>query len=257
MYFDSHIHTLPFSADGHQTMEEVLERQKELPYGLITTEHIDYDANNEFVFEFDPDEYFKERSSLRSDTYLIGVEVGLQLKCLEKNKKLISSYPFDQVIGSIHVVEDMDLAFPPLYEKHSKNEAYRRYLNTMVENIMAFDDFDTLAHVDYVCRYAVYPDNELYVSDYLDTLTIIFNHIIEKDISLEINSRRLGDSKAVNSLNEIIRLYKSLGGKYVTIGSDAHRPAAISQHLDKAIEIAKNNDLSICYYKNRKRIICE
>lgn len=251
--FDTHLHTTPFSSDSHMTIDELLEKQKEKSLGLILTEHIDYDFPPPNTYEFSPDEYFKTYGNLRDDNFLLGLEVGMQLSVVNKNINLVKSYPFDMVIGSIHAVNNYDLYYPGYHENlNSKREAYSLYLECMLANIKAFKDFDTLAHIDYICRKAPYDDNELYYRDFPEIIDEILLTLIKDNKAIEINTRRFNDEKAIKSVLEIYRRYKALGGKYITIGSDSHYAKIVGNHFDKALDIAKECELTPVYFKERK-----
>ena len=252
--FDTHIHTLPFSTDSHQRMQEVLSANASSPYGYIITEHMDYDYPGDMVFHFDPKEYFEAYGPLRSDRLLLGIEMGLTPENTSQIAKTLSEYPFDMVIGSIHVVDDQDIAFPDFYDLYHKREAYQRYLVRMLECMEKFHDFDTLAHVDYICRYSTYEDPELHVAEHKAALEAIFNFLIDQDICLEINTRRLGTAQGYNTVNEMMRLYAFLGGRYVTVGSDSHRVENLSMNFDAAEKIINEHGLIPVYFKNRKRM---
>ena len=202
--FDTHVHTLPFSPDSKQSISEVLNQQSKLPYGIILTEHMDYNCPSNMLFEFNIEEYFKAYGHLRNDKLLLGVEMGLQEICLDKIANDIETYPFDMVIGSIHTI-GRDLAYPDFYVGKSKAEAFHVYLDTMLTMIRKFPHFDTLAHVDYICRYCPYPDPEIYISDYMEPLTAIFDELISKGISLEIN--KFGKKQEV--INKVFKISKT------------------------------------------------
>ena len=251
--FDTHLHTTPFSTDSHMTIDELLEKKKEKSLGLILTEHIDYDFPPPNTYEFSPDEYFKTYGNLRDDNFLLGVEVGMQLSVVKRNEKLVKSYPFDMVIGSIHAVNNYDLYFPEYHQNlNSKKEAYSLYLECMLANIKAFKNFDTLAHIDYICRKAPYEDSELYYSDFPEIIDEILLTLIKDNKAIEINTRRFNNYDAIKSLVQIYKRYKSLGGRYVTIGSDSHYAKIVGNHLDIALEIAKECELTPVYFKERE-----
>jgi len=251
--FDTHVHTLPFSPDSKQGIADVLNRQKQLPYGIILTEHMDYDCPSNLTFEFDIEEYFKTYGPHRDERFLLGIEMGLQQSCLSRVARDIENHPFDMVIGSVHTI-GVDISYSTFYKGKSKEEAYHIYFETILEMIRAFPHFDTLAHIDYICRYCPYPDPEIYISEYMEPLTAIFDELIARGISLEINTRRLGNPESFRAIKDVYRLYASRGGKYVTIGSDAHYPDALGMNFDKAQEIIDTFHFIPVYYKSRKRI---
>ncbi|MFR3124535.1 MAG: hypothetical protein ACLTN0_03340 [Coprococcus phoceensis] len=52
---------------------------------------------------------------------------------------------------------------------------------------------------------------------------------------------------------EILRMYKELGGRIITAGSDSHRPERIGYGFDRVYQMLKEAGFdSISIYKNRK-----
>ncbi len=251
--FDTHIHTLPFSPDSKQVISDVLDKQAQLPYGMILTEHMDYDCPSNLVFEFDIDEYFQTYGKYRSDRFLLGVEMGLQDVCLDKIARDMENYPFDMVIGSIHTI-GTDIAFSHFYEGKTKDTAFRIYFETMLNLVKKFPHFDTLAHMDYISRYCPYADPEIHVEEYKELITSIFDELVKNDISLEINTRRLHIPACYQTASDLLALYVDRGGKYVTIGSDSHHPDALGINFDKAQMLLDTFGLIPVYYKNRIRM---
>ena len=55
-----------------------------------------------------------------------------------------------------------------------------------------------------------------------------------------------------------IKLYNSLGGELITIGSDAHRPEDVGADIKTGMKIAKDAGFNhFNWYKNRKAQCCE
>lgn len=250
--FDTHLHTT-FSCDSSMSSLEAIEAAAGSGLGIIITEHLDLDyPENPEEFVFDIDEYFSSLDRYRSETVLLGVELGLRTDCNEENRKAVHGKPFDEIIGSIHVVGSMDIYRPSFTKGRPKQEAYRSYFSAMLECIKTFDDFDTLGHVDYICRYARYDDTNIYVAEFYDEWTAVCKALLEKEKALELNTRRLGDKNAVSALKGLYKRYKELGGKYITIGSDAHRTSDIGAHFSVAKDFSRELGLQAVYFKKRK-----
>jgi len=251
--FDTHIHTYPFSQDSHQSIHEVVGSNATSKYGYVLTEHMDYNYVGKMSFEFSPEEYFKTYLPYRNNRLLLGVEMGLQPDNLSKVAAAISKYDFDMVIGSIHCVGG-DIAHLEYYDRLHKSEAYTNYLVRILECLEAYHDFDTLGHIDYICRYAPYSDPELHVSEHKAAFVAIFNFLIDHNMCLEINTRRLDSKVGYETLNEILRLYAFLGGRLVTVGSDAHKTENIAKNFDTAEKMIQEHGFTPVYFKERKRI---
>lgn len=252
--FDTHMHTIPFSTDSGMVFSDLLKVQKEKNLGVILTEHLDIAFGDPSAFYFDPDTYFKELSPYRNDRLLLGVEIGMTADTNGRNREIARSHPFDMVIGSIHFMRGKDIYYPEFFAMFpGKKEVFSEYLDTMAEMISAFDDFDTLGHIDYIGRVAPYPDPLLYYEDYPDRFDRVLQLLIDKDKSLEINTRQFDKPQAVAALKTICQRYHTLGGRYVTVGSDAHTPAAVGAYLQEAYSLAGECGLTPVIYRNRQR----
>ena len=250
--FDTHLHT-HFSGDSQMLFADAVKAASKAGLGMIVTEHMDIDyPDNPETFVFDPAEYFRALGPFCTDKVLLGVELGLRPECREQNRLIAESHPFDEIIGSIHVVDGIDIYRPEFTRGRSKKAAYGRYLASMLECVKGFDGFDSLGHVDYICRYAVYDEPELELADFLDEWSAVCKELISGGQVLEINTRRLDQPRAVASLQKLYQRYKELGGQCVTLGSDAHKPADIGRRLETAWQMAKELGLKPVYFKKRK-----
>lgn len=249
--FDSHMHT-KFSTDSRMKLEEVMERINRLDMGAVITEHMDINFPIEGHFFFKVDDYFKEYSPYRSDNLLLGIELGMKMDCLGEAREMVSRYPFDFVLGSIHLVDNNDIYGKDFYMGRSKLETYRRYLEIMLECIKSYDFVDSLGHIDYIARYANYDDREIYYEDFHDYIDKVLRVVAQRDIALELNTRRLGDIRAAENLEKIYRRFYELGGRMVTIGSDAHMIDSVGSNFKIAEEIAERCGLRAVYFKERK-----
>ncbi|MFD3156443.1 histidinol phosphate phosphatase [Haloimpatiens sp. FM7330] len=253
--FDSHIHT-KYSSDSDMSIEEVVKRMRELNMGAVITEHMDlkFPIKNKFIF--DVEEYFKNYSNYRNNNFLLGIEMGMKMDCIEESNRLQQKYEFDYVIGSVHLVNNIDIYVEEFYRGRSKKEVYESYFNEMIKCLKVYNFIDSLGHIDYIARYARYEDKELYYSEYSEFLDEILKLIIDKGIVLELNTRRLNNSFSTKNLIEIYKRYNELGGKYVVLGSDAHRKENIANYFKTASEMIETCNLKSVYFKERKMQYC-
>lgn len=253
MLFDTHIHTVLFSEDGIMTIEEA-EAARKRTGGLITlTEHFDYDFPPPFTFQFDPEEYFRVYGGWRKeDSLLLGIEIGLQPSCAKRNSELVSRFPFDVVIGSTHLVDGMDIAEDEYFKEKDKFQAYRHYLEAVYENIRLYDNFDVMGHIDYIARYGSYEDRGLCYEEHREIIDEILNHLIKENKVLELNTRRLSSDTVMGEMEMIYGRYHELGGRYVTLGSDAHEAAHIFSNFQNAMSLMKACELKQVYFVKRK-----
>jgi len=254
MIFDSHTHTT-VSADGEMTGSEAVAAARAQGIGIVFTEHIDFDYPGDLVFEFDADEYMSRYASLRAADVRLGVEVGMQPQTLERTREFVHSAPFDEVIGSIHLVDGQDIYEPACYAGTTKETFYRRYFELMAQMVHSHGDFiDVLGHIDYIARYATYDDPELDYATFRAEIDDVLRACLATDTVLELNTRRLASQRALESLRPIYARYHELGGRFITLGSDAHQAAAVGANFASAGEFVRGLGLNIVSFSGRQRI---
>lgn len=256
MIYDCHSHT-EFSSDSEMKAEDAIEAARKLGIGLIFTEHYDFDYKEskhykEMDFLFDAKKYWESYEALRGEALLLGVEVGLTPGSIEANRKFINEVPFDQVIGSIHAIDKLDIYYPEYYEGKKKEQAYGHYLETMADMVKSNPYIDVLGHIDYISRYSPYEDKEIGYKEYHDLVDLVLMNVLDAGTVMELNTRRL-DSKAVaESLLMIYARYKELGGQYVTIGSDAHKAENVGMNFKMAQDLVEFIGLKPVHFRERK-----
>ena len=237
MFFDSHLHTR-FSADSTMTAQEALAAAKRQELGLVFTEHVDFSYPGDLTFWFSPEEYWAAYEPLRGEELLLGVEVGLVLGEEAMAQAFVARAPFDEIIGSVHLLDGRDLYEATGYTGRTQKAMYGAYLHLMARLVRAHPYIDTLGHIDYIARYAPYESPGLRYDEYAAGIDEVLRALIETNTALELNTRRLGDASAAEELLPLYRRYGELGGKYITIGSDAHQPEAIGAHFAAARQMA-------------------
>ena len=259
MYFDSHVHT-EFSADSEMKAADALREAAKQGLGLVFTEHLDYDypsaGTEEFIF--DPEAYWAKYEPLRADgTLLLGVEMGMMGSAREKNAAFVRRVPFDFVLASIHFLDVKDLYYLETFEGREKGEMYHEYFTVMRDEIYAHPFINAFAHIDYIARNAPFDNPEISYGEFTDDIDAVLRVLVETDTVIEINTRRLSAPRGIKELAPVYRRYHELGGRYVTIGSDAHVPQGIGRCYDRARELARAFDLQIVTFRERKMRLCE
>lgn len=251
MLFDTHMHTR-FSTDSTMDIEEAIARGRELDMGIILTEHLDLAYPKPEAFIFDIEDYFRKYSRYRTDRVLLGIEIGMRSELVRENGTVLAEYPFDFVIGSIHVIENIDIYEEHFYLGRSKREVYGQYFSSMLDCLTCYDFIDSLGHIDYIARYARFADPELHYSEFRDYFDQVLALVAAKEKALEINTRRFDRPETAAALLPVYRRFFELGGRLVTIGSDAHTPRDIGKHFPLALEIADRSGLRPVWYDSRQ-----
>ncbi|MCI5594752.1 MAG: histidinol-phosphatase HisJ family protein [Clostridiales bacterium] len=257
--YDYHTHS-SFSDDCNIPMEEMV--QTAVNKGVImyaVTDHYDpdYPADEQFAFDLDFENYHKKQDlvqklyNTKDFKMLKGIEIGLQAgdktvgKCTEAVK-----YPYDFVIGSFHCIDYKDI-WKPFHENMTPEKATGIYYEYILETINKFSDFDVLGHINALDRYIPYiPD----FTPYREIVSEILRFLICKDKGLEINtsSFRYNMGNLTMPSDEILKMYRGLGGTIITFGSDSHFPEHICYRYDWAMEYLKSfgfNTLTV--FENR------
>lgn len=250
--FDTHVHT-KVSTDSEMELGEAVKAAKDKNLSLIITEHMDLKFPEEGLFCFDVNNYFNEYGKYRNDNLLLGIEVGMKDDCADESRELVKNYSFDYVMGSVHLVNNMDIYYPEYYQGSSKKQAYERYLKAILNSVKQYDFIDSMGHIDYIARYAKFEDKEIYYSEFAEIIDEILKILIDKGKCMELNTRRLDNENAVKNLIPIYKRFRELGGREVTLGSDAHNPISIGTSFSIAKEIISFTDLRVVYFKDRKK----
>lgn len=243
---DAHVHTR-FSHDGISDMEEYMLAARGRGVCEITfTEHWDdYTGMKSDLSAVDVPacyaEYLRMKEKYDAPRINFGIEMGLQPHIAEKVHAVVSSYPFDFVIGSSHITAGKDMAMDSgFFAGRTRHEAYMIYFSEVLENIRVHEDFDVYGHLDYVARYGGYAEKEVRYAEFADILDEILGALIRRGKGLELNTSGLRKGLPFAHPNtEILRRYRELGGEIITLGSDAHCARDLAADFGTAKEMLK------------------
>ena len=263
---DFHMHT-EFSWDSDASVRAMLDAALERGMEAVCiTDHIDedYPADSETgmnPFLFDLDQYFQVLREIRKEyadrlDLRIGVELGLQPHLGDRYRTMTEKYPFDFVIGSLHLIHGMDPYDGVIFEGRSDKEVYREAFQATLENLDQVKDFDVLGHLDYVVRYGRNQALEYSYQAFSDEIDEILKKLINMGKGIEMN---MGGFKYglgfCNPHPDVIRRYRELGGEIITVGADAHKPEHVAFDFEKAGDILRNCGFRYyAEYRNRKPI---
>lgn len=237
-----------FSTDSDADPEAMV--RGALEKGLKTiciTDHLDKDYPfceelGENAFLFDVDAYFgkirelQEKYAGRLDIR-IGVELGLQPHLGGFCREITEKYPFDFVIGSLHVVDQKDPYYREEFSELSDAEFYGRAFEETLKILDHVEAFDVLGHLDYVVRYGRNKEKEYSYEAFAPLLDEILKKIIGMGKGIELNSAGLKYGLGFcHPHPDVLGRYRELGGEIVTVGSDGHKPEHIAYAFGKARE---------------------
>ena len=190
---------------------------------------------------------------------LSGIEISEGFWHMSVYERVMKLVDYDVVIGSVHLVKYRDLtyAYSKIDFSALDEQTVLAYLDAYFDDVLTMLDtldFDVLAHLTCPLRYI----NGKYrcgitLERYAGKIQTILQKIIEKGIALEVNTSFYGQSGDFMPGVDVIARYYAMGGRLITLGSDAHVPENASCHFAEAIAAIKKIGFDrIYYYKNRK-----
>ncbi|MCD8027401.1 MAG: histidinol-phosphatase HisJ family protein [Erysipelotrichaceae bacterium] len=273
MFCDYHVHT-EFSDDSEYLMEDVIKGAIDMGMNEICiTDHVDYGIKNDWdsgveieyrdgmpLANVDYPKYFEEINRLRKIypiTIKQGMEFGIQTQTIRDYEKLFHQYDFDFIILSIHQVEDKKFWTNEFQTGRTQKQYNERYYQEMLDVVKNYKDYSVLGHMDLIVRY---DDQGIYPFELLkDQIAEILKIVIEDGKGIEVNtsSHRYG-LKDLTPSRDILKLYKDLGGRIITIGSDSHKKDHLGAYIEETKEeLKKLGFKEFCTYEHMKPIFHE
>ncbi|MEO5965082.1 MAG: histidinol-phosphatase HisJ family protein [Candidatus Limnocylindrales bacterium] len=240
---DTHLHTLR-SPDATAMLDAycVLAVERGIAE-LAITDHVDFDPTMPaygFASFADRERDVREAAARWGDRGLairFGVEVTYERAWEDDIRGWLARHPHDFVIGSVHVSE-----VSPYKASNVASFVASRSLPEIVGPY--FDEiigaarsglFDTIGHMDFVKRYLVPHVLPADLAGAPELYEPALRAMIESGTALEINASGLRQlPRETYPSPAIVARYRELGGRNVTIGSDAHRTEWFAYGLAEA-----------------------
>lgn len=270
--YDNHNHS-QFSFDGGRTSvgKTVNSAIGKGLAGVCFTDHCDFFVPpmkakyEEYVPEvFDVEarnaEIDKVNAKCPQDFHVFkGIEIGVQKSERDKIAAHLEKYSFDEIIASVHYLDDTDPFWGGYYEGKTWRYAYGHYLETLYDEMVWLGDrFDIMGHYDYVTRYAPYPECSILYKDFPDILDSILRYLAENGKALEINTKTYQDFKGrtpVLDKNILIR-YRELGGEIISLGSDSHDADKVGFNFERtAALVSRCGFRYLAHFDKRKPVM--
>jgi histidinol-phosphatase (PHP family) len=257
---DLHVHT-DNSFDGNHSATFFCERAEFMDLRAIAfTDHCEVDQfRGDSAYEKRILQAFFEISKVRSAfrgklLVLNGIELGQPVYDVETANEIIKRHDYDQIIGSVHNLRGgEDFYFMENLSLDQAEKLLKEYFNEII-NMIDWGGFDILAHLTYPLRY-FYSKSNLNID--LNKFKIQVDEILlrtaKSEKSLEINTAAL--RQPLNKLSpevDVLKRFKELGGKYISVGSDAHYAEHLAADIDMAYSAALEAGFdSITFFEKR------
>ncbi|MCL2457225.1 MAG: PHP domain-containing protein, partial [Defluviitaleaceae bacterium] len=208
----------------------------------------------DFVCDFE--KYPREYENFRGKNVTLGLEFGMSNALFLPNKRLANSYDYDFILGAVHGVDGDDI-YKVSLDSPEKLSGIDRYLIYSREMVEKYDFIDAFAHIDYVARYTKRMSDVFFYENFAESFDALLKAISERGIAFEINTSRFDEPHAKEVMFTICRRFRELGGRFCTIGSDAHEIKNLAFRFESAKKIAREAELSVVFFRNRKAVRCE
>lgn len=241
MLVDYHMHT-NFSDDSTYEMEDEIKRAIELDLDEICfTEHVDHGVKTdlncnylEYLKEFRRcKEIYKDKINLK-----FGIEFGIQSHTIEEFQKDFNENDFDFVILSCHQVEDKEFWTQDFQRGKTQKEYNEKYYKEILKVVKNYKDYSVLGHLDLIKRY---DENGYYhFENVKDIIEEILKNVINDGKGIEVNTSSFRyNLDSLTPSKDILKLYKELGGRILTIGSDTHKESHVGYKISEVREELK------------------
>ncbi len=262
---DCHNHSV-HSFDAVDTVEAMCLRAEEL--GLMAfaiTDHSDLDGKNlsdcinVVSRSVDEMEQFRSTHTTKCDL-LTGLELGEALDFPEDAKAMIQLRPYDVIVGSYHNSPDgEDYYFMDFGQMTDEDISIslQGYFDNLIKTVQK-TELDVLAHITYPLRYIVGDQGRtVHVEDYDAQLQEVLRSVIERGVSLEVNTSGLRQKIGEPLPNQrILQKYRELGGTRVSLGSDSHNTKDLANGIKTCTQMLADLGFThITYYKKRQPIL--
>ncbi len=262
VFADMHTHS-EFSHDSVCKIEDMLFAQRAKGVNIFAvTDHCDtllFDKQDIYTPIKQAAEQVTQLCAQYPDMQILtGVELGDGAYFPEVAKKVLSLCDYDVVIASAHFIktDELNVSFADVDFSGLEMPLILRYLDDYFAELVktvGTVDFDVLAHLTYPFRYIVKKyGRKAEMTQFWPQIEALLDGIIQRGIALEVNTAYT-DGKTTVPPREILEMYYKMGGRLITLGSDAHIADNAALHFTDVAPILRDIGFTeIYYYKQRQ-----
>lgn len=183
--------------------------------------------------------YHELMETMKQKALPIRVKWGLEV-CYDPDQKslikdIVTQYPYDFLIGSIHSIDgrlyDMPFSKEILWDVMDVDDIYRRYYEIM-EDMIASDLFTQIGHPDQLKLFHYQPTYDLY-STYVRIAKAAKAHDVYMEHNTGIHYRYHHEDQGTNPL--FLQVLKDYGVKIMS-ASDAHIPEHVGKEIKDIVQ---------------------
>jgi histidinol-phosphatase (PHP family) len=244
-FVETHNHLTGWSPDAKQTFEELeaISIERGL-HGFAISDHHDLDvfATEKNLWEVDVPSYIEtyyDRRRMPSKRnvgdkpgFLLSLEFGWTPDNGAQLRELDEQHPFDYTIVAVHFYDGLDPYFhrEEIYTE-AFGEFYPRIVDMIEQSARELSCSRIVAHYDFFSRYAPQVKSKILYRHAPDSFDRLFRTMRANEQVLEINTGTISaliKHKGYTLQDAmpdplILNRYRELGGRFLTVASDAHR----------------------------------
>jgi len=266
--YDQHLHSR-HSNDSDADPADNVRRALELGLsGLTFTEHYDTHPSEWHLCKYNYEKIASTVAALRTEfgsRIFIGhgIEICYQPENMGPILDYLDAHSFDLVLLSVHWFAGRALHVREHWDGLDPSQGTRLYLESTLEAARLSGRlrqagrrvFDVLGHLDLVKRYTQRYFGMFDIRPHAALVDEILRACLESDLVPEVNCSTLRQQLPEPSPAEwVVQHYAELGGRAMTLGSDAHRTADIGAGLhDSAAMLKRCGITHVAVFKGRQR----
>jgi histidinol-phosphatase (PHP family) len=210
---------------------------------IAITDHLDFDplaAAHSFAQFATREREVRDAAARWADRGLrirLGVEISYESPREAEIREHLARHPYDFAIGSVHVGADSPYASRSVagwVAGKTFDEIVGPYF-AEVEAAIRSELFDAIGHLDYVKKYLVDHVPPSAFAARPDAYEPLLVALVETGMALEVNASGLRQApRETYPAPPIVARFRGLGGRQVTVGSDAHRARSFAYGLGHA-----------------------
>lgn len=243
IFTDYHMHST-FSVDGRDTIEALCWRALALGLTEIAvTEHAEWHPRWHGG-ELKTDSYFAEIARCRQEfaprglRLYSGVEMGNPHEFPQSAAALVSGYPFEVRIGSIHWLHGQNIHDSACFAGRDPLDVYADYFSSLGHMAADFSDMDVIAHFDRILWRGTMIGATFQPAALEGVIRDALATIAWRGLALELNTRLLNQIPGWRpALVTMLKWFREEGGRRVVANSDAHSVSQIGINLEPARNI--------------------
>lgn len=238
---DYHCHTA-YSFDGaaDSSADSLCRRALEIGLtDLCITDHCDVNGEAEGIYtHYEADAAWNDMTAAKEKykgrlNLTRGIELGNATQYPEVADAVLKAHPYEFIIGSLHNLNGVPdfslLRMESMSDRHLSN-LFDRAMDETAEMLSyrvpdGSTGITTLGHLTYIHRYVTRAGKKFDFKPHYERIEHVYRLLMDKGIALELNVSTLWRGMGIGMPTlELLKFYHDVGGRLVTVGSDAHAP---------------------------------